>query len=320
MEGLIVLEHKTIRKERKKVAIFDMDWTLIKPLEGRRFPKNADDWQWLRESVPEVVRGYARKEYRIVLLTDQSKDWKLDTVKRVLAGLDVPAVAIVAFAKELQKPNTEGFLKVLGEKGYNMADSVYVGDAAGRAGDWAGVDKEVAEKLGVGKFMVPEEAFPLGEWKVDMEKVMGSGEREVVIMVGYPGSGKSTLAKRLEETGKYYRVDGDKFGTPAKMLQEGEKVLGKGTGGLSVVFDSTNGTREKRRLFIEFARKHDLKARCVWVDRGIDEAMEQERERVWKGIMSGNEVKKIPEVVFYTYRKRFEEPLEEEGCEVMRIR
>ena len=306
-----MLEHRKIRKEREKVAIFDMDWTLIKPQEGRRFPKNAEDWQWLRKSVPGVVRGYAKKGYRIVILTDQSKDWKLDTVKSVLAGLNVPAVAIVAFEKGLQKPNVEGFMKVLGEKDYKMAESVYVGDAAGREGDWAGVDKEVAERLGVGRFMVPEEAFPLGVWQADMEKVMGSGSREVVIMVGYPGSGKSTLAKRLEETGKYYRVDGDKFGTPAKMLQEGEKGL---MGGLSVVFDSTNGTREKRKSFIEFARKHGLGARCVWVDRGIDEAMEQERERVWT-----TGAKKIPEVVFYTYRKRFEEPLEEEGCLVVRV-
>jgi bifunctional polynucleotide phosphatase/kinase len=311
MEGLVILEHRKIRKEREKLAIFDMDWTLIKPREGRRFPKNAEDWQWLRASVPGVVRGYAKKGYRVVILTDQSKDWKVDTVRSVLAGLDVPAVAIVAFAKELQKPGVEGFMKVFGEKGYKLGESVYVGDAAGRDGDWAGVDKEVAQRLGVGRFMVPEEAFPLMIKNTDISLLVDNNSQEVVIMVGYPGSGKTTLAKQFEETGRYFRVDGDKFGTSAKMLREGELGL---AGGLSVVFDSTNGTREKRKGFIEFARRHGLGVRCVWVDRGIDEAMEQERERVWR-----TKAKKIPEVVFYTYRKRFEEPLEEEGCLVVRV-
>jgi hypothetical protein len=34
-------------RHRKKIAAFDLDGTLIKPLSGAVVPKDMDDWQWL---------------------------------------------------------------------------------------------------------------------------------------------------------------------------------------------------------------------------------------------------------------------------------
>lgn len=304
MDGAIIYRHKQIRKKRDKVAVFDVDWTLIKPKEGRRFPKEVSDWQWLRPSVPVVVRRYHREGYRIFFLTDQTKDWKVDMIKTVCGELDVPVVAIIAMKKEIQKPNDGLFRKVIEGEDYNWEESVYVGDAAGREGDWADVDKRVAEKLGL-KFLTPEEVFPL---PAVQERVIEGREKEVVIMVGYPGAGKSTVARKLAAAGNYYLVEGDAVGgTIARMLQAGEKGLASGSS--SIIFDATNGTREKRAAFLDFARKHGLGVRCVWVNVGIDVAMEQNKER-------GGKV--IPDVVFYTYRKRFEAPTMEE-CEVVTI-
>jgi Polynucleotide kinase 3 phosphatase len=47
---------QTKKSRRTKFAIFDFDWTLVKPKAGRKFPTKADDWMYLRPSVPDVVR------------------------------------------------------------------------------------------------------------------------------------------------------------------------------------------------------------------------------------------------------------------------
>jgi len=30
--------------KKEKLALFDLDWTLIKPKSGKKFPENKDDW------------------------------------------------------------------------------------------------------------------------------------------------------------------------------------------------------------------------------------------------------------------------------------
>jgi bifunctional polynucleotide phosphatase/kinase len=120
-------------------------------------------------------------------------------------------------------------------------------------------------------------------------------------MVGYPGSGKTTIAKSM--TG-YIRIDGDALKTPAKMIKEAEKYIDNH----SVIFDATNPTKERRALFIDFAKKYNVPVRCIRMSASIDTAMEQNRER---------EVR-VPDVVFYVFRKKFEEPTNEE-CEIVRI-
>jgi hypothetical protein len=54
------------------LAIFDYDGTLVKAREGRPFPKDVDDWTYLRASVPAVLRALA-VDHQIVIVTDQSK-------------------------------------------------------------------------------------------------------------------------------------------------------------------------------------------------------------------------------------------------------
>lgn len=304
----IIYINKILRRQRDKLAIFDVDWTLIKPKEGRRFPKDKEDWEWLRPSVPMVVRKYHRKGYRIAFLTDQTKDWKVEMIKHVIKELDVPVIAVIAMDKTYHKPNPQLFLSHFEGK-YLPEDSFFVGDAAGRDGDWAAKDKEVAQKLGV-TFYTPEELFPLDK-KRDMnekEKWFVSNEKEVVIMVGYPASGKSTIAKNIFEKKGYIRIDGDLLKTPERMVREAKKVIANH----SVVFDATNATKEKRKHFIAFAQEFQVPIKCVWVSTPIEQAMEQNRQRFAEG------GPKIPDVAYYVYRKNFEEPTSEE-CKVIKV-
>jgi bifunctional polynucleotide phosphatase/kinase len=236
----IVYKNKTTRAKREHLAIFDVDWTLIKPKDGKRFPKDKTDWQWLRESVPKTIQKYYRNKYLIVFLTDQTKPWKVDMIKDVIDELDIPVTALIAMNKEFHKPNSAFFMKHFEGK-YDKANSFYVGDAAGREGDWADKDKVVAAKIGV-QFYTPEEVFPLEKQKMneEQEKSLAHTEKEVVIMVGYPGSGKSTIVKTMLETNNYVRIDGDLLKTPERMIREAEKHIATN----SVVFDATNGTNK----------------------------------------------------------------------------
>ncbi len=297
----------------KRFAIFDVDWTLIKPKDGRKFPQNVDDWQWLRKSVPETVRKFFVDGFEIIFLTDQSKPWKVTMIENVISVLAVDVTCLIAMNKAFHKPNPAFFLENFSNM-YDSDSSFFVGDAAGREGDWSRNDIDVAARIGV-KFYTPEEVFPL--FKEEEPVIRGGVEQEVLIMVGYPASGKTTVAREMQEKYGYAHIDGDVFKTAPKMLKEAEKYVGSPlpSGAYrSVIFDATNGTKERRKLYIDFARKHNLRVRCLWKTTPIDLSMEQNRERQKQG------GPKVPDVVFYTYRKRFEEPNgSEEGCVVEKI-
>ena len=299
MNDDVVLQSPPTR--RTKLAVFDFDWTLVKPLNGRKFPKDVNDWQYIRESVPTVVRKYA-KDHRIVILTDQSQAWKVDMIKNVIADLAVDVTAVIGV--KTKKPSTELFRKVFPK--LHPERSFYVGDAAGDKGDWSDKDRVFAESLGM-KFVRPEELFPLDPVKAPPASAKAKKTQEVVIMVGYPASGKSTISKNLESEG-YYRVEGDVHKSVPAMIKDAEKHLDK-----SIVFDSTAGSKVKRGEFVKFAQKHDLPVRVFWMQTSIDVSIERNKQRALAG------GPKIPIIGFYLYRKHFEEPTEDEGFKLVKI-
>lgn len=299
MNDDVVLQSPPSR--RTKLAVFDFDWTIVKPLNGRKFPKDVNDWQYIRESVPAIIRKYA-KDHRIVILTDQSQAWKIDMIKNVIADLAVDVTAVIGV--KTKKPSTELFLKVFPK--LHPERSFYVGDAAGDKGDWSDKDRVFAESLGM-KFVRPEELFPLDPVKAPPAAAKAKKTQEVVIMVGYPASGKSTISKDLESEG-YYRVEGDLHKSVPAMIKDAEKHIDK-----SIVFDSTAGSKVKRAEFVKFAQKHDLPVRVFWMQTSIDVSIERNKQRALAG------GPKIPIIGFYLYRKHFEEPTEDEGFKVVKI-
>lgn len=296
MEDIIITTR--VRKSSKPLAIFDYDGTIVKAKEGRPFPKDVDDWIYIRESVPEVIRNFD-KTHQIVLVTDQTKSWKVEQIKNVMKDLKVKYTAIIGV--KTQKPSTSLFDKFFPT--FDKENTFYVGDAGGAKNDWSDVDKKFAEGIDV-KFYRPEEVFPL-KTNTTKTKSLESKTKEVVIMVGYPASGKSTIAKSLKG---YHVVSGDELKTAPKMIKDAQAHLDQ-----SIVFDSTSGTKEKRALFVEFAKKHGLPVRVFWVQTSIEESMERNKQR---GLEGGP---KIPNVVFYTYRKNFEPPSEDEGFSVVKL-
>lgn len=287
---------------RSKVVAFDFDWTLVRPQNGRKFPKDVSDWEWLRPNVPDVIKQYYKKGWCIVIFTNQSKEWKVEQVRVVLSSLNIPVLAAIAMDKAEHKPSTVMWTTVVGARKVKTAESFFVGDALGRVTDWANTDLLFAQAIGI-PAKSPEAMFPLAVEK--RAPIPVKKHQEAIIMVGYPGSGKSSVAKELvAASAQYVIVDGDTLKTPAKMIKEMTKIIQSGK---SPIIDATNPTKAGREKFMDVAHQHKLPVRCVWVTTSLEEAMLRNKDR------NDHAKAGVPAIVYYVYRKKFEKPTVQEG-------
>lgn len=52
-DSFVVISNKF--RYRRKMMGLDYDHTIVKPKNNKTFPKDVDDWTWLRPNVPEIV-------------------------------------------------------------------------------------------------------------------------------------------------------------------------------------------------------------------------------------------------------------------------
>ncbi|XP_060602378.1 bifunctional polynucleotide phosphatase/kinase-like [Ruditapes philippinarum] len=334
----------------QKAAGFDIDFTVIKTASGRKFATGASDWEWWDESVPDKLRELHKDGYRVIFFTNQAGIEKLKVqpeelqrkIEAIIKELDIPVLAFVCTGENhYRKPSTLmwEYWETKCNQGVKVdrTKCLYVGDAAGRAKEWAPgkpkdfscSDRKFAANLGV-KFQTPEEFF-LGEdpakfaWQsVDPNTVLKktdvaskeyhSKSPEMVIMVGAPATGKSTFRKRYFEPHGYIAVNRDTMGTMQKCVKAATEALKTGK---SVVADNTNPTQAARKEFIDCAKKSGVPCRCFVMDTPIDLAhhLNYVRQNQTKG-----GVRRIPDVGYNVYKKNFEAPSKAEGfTEIIQI-
>jgi bifunctional polynucleotide phosphatase/kinase len=288
---------------REKMFAVDYDWTLVNPKDGKTFPMNIDDWEWYSPSVPSTLKQRHLDGFMIVVFTNQSKPWKCEQITTVLQTLHIPVFICIATDKAEYKPSTIMYDKLCSSFKQNESilkdSSFFVGDALGRKSDFSDSDKVFADNIGI-TYLSPEKIFldPDGGSVKTIEIVLSS-EPEIIIMVGYPGSGKTTITDYIGDTYK--------SNTP-KMIKASLEhlVVNK-----SIVFDATNSSVKKRKLYLDFARKHGYTVRCIHVKTSQDVSYKRNKCRI--------DSKQVPKIAYSVYKKHYEEPMEEEGFELLTI-
>jgi bifunctional polynucleotide phosphatase/kinase len=284
---------------RGKMAMFDYDWTLVKPLSNGTFSKSVDDWRWITEKVPEILEKYYDNGYCIVIISNQTRNtkMKLQQIINVLSTLKIPSLISVGYEDIDKKPNRTMFDLIKKDKKIDMNKSFYVGDALGRQGDWSDSDKKFAENIDIKKIYSPDDLFSINNKKKIIIKQFD--KQEIIVLVGYPGSGKTTIANTFD-TNKYMVINGDIFKNSKKMIKESEKYI---KANYSIIFDATNPSIEKRKEYIDFANSKNIPIRCINVETDIATSMFRNNKRD----------KVIPKITYYVFRKNYVKPTIEEG-------
>ncbi len=281
-------------EHRNRIIIFDYDFTIVIPKSGNTFPTDINDWQFYRTSVPDTIKEYYNQGYGIFIATNQSKEWKIRQIQNVLETLDIPITISIATKKQNYKPNTQFFLNSIDNfNSINLNESFMVGDACGRPNDHSDCDLQFANNLSI-KCYYPEQIFKKNQINYDIKI---NTNQEIIIMVGYPGSGKTTLCNQIFNNNNYTIISGDLYKTSAKMIKVAITEIKNNK---SVVFDSTNPTKEKRKEYIDLANQYNLSVRIIHVNTSFSDAMVNNNMRL----------KPVPNIVYHVYRKRFELPTE----------
>lgn len=204
-----------------------MDFTFIKPKNGKKFPANSDDWEWWEPSAPENLKKLSAAGFKIVVFTNQGgvKAGKTTVAeltskfKKIQAALGIPMTYLAATDEDMyRKPSPEMWkyfvTKVNGNIKINTDLSFYCGDAAGRPKtntkpkDFSDGDLKFALNAKL-PFFLPEDVLGsapqalkglLEGQAIDQNKKQGQNEEEE--KVGGPGLGLDKADGPIVKGGK----------------------------------------------------------------------------------------------------------------------
>ena len=260
---------------REKMAAFDYDWTLVSPKNGKTFPSNIDDWEWLYPTIPEKIKNYYDDGFMIVIFTNQSKNWKHDQIKLVASSLDIPIFIVVATEKCDYKPNPTLFNLFIKSNKIKKDKSFFIGDAIGRTSDFSDSDKVFAENIGIPCYC-PEQVFHTKTEIIEIPIIPLSDEKQIIIMMGYPSSGKSTIVQNICKNESFVYIACDIYKTSTKMIKASLLYISDNK---SIGFDATNSSSKKRNEYIELGKKYNYKVVCIHVSTPLEIAYKRNKLR-----------------------------------------
>lgn len=286
----------------KQYVGFDMDDTLIysSAKSYRAFPNG-----------PESVKKLHDEGHNIVVFSNQKKPKQSDKMmqKKINAVIDlyssekspIPMLFLCARAEDnYRKPNI-GMVDLV-PSSYG-ALKFFVGDADGEEGSHSDCDIAFAHEAKV-PFYTPNKYFTpfpaIDQSTLPVELVNDDPIPTMILMVGYPASGKTTYVQQVLQPKKYTSVSRDNLGTMAKCLKQSRKLLENGK---NIVIDNLNASRADRKKWIDLASEMKARTIVIYLTCPMTKAMARNEKREGK----------VPAVVFYTFRKRFELPSLEEN-------
>lgn len=341
--------------DSSKIAGFDIDGCIITTKSGKVFPTSPDDWRILFPEIQPRLASLLKKGFKVVFFTNQMgiSRGKLrpevfkSKVEGILQTLQLPVQVFVSTAPGIYRKPVVGMWEHLCEKAnggvtIDLAQSLYVGDAAGRPANWAPgkkkkdfscSDRLFALNIGL-QFHTPEEFF-LG-WKAaqfnmptfDPRKLdsnmhlydppdasLTSTKQEVIVAVGFPGSGKSTFFQTHILPKGYVYVNRDTLGSWQQCVSACERALKEGR---SVAVDNTNPDLESRKRYVDVTRNAGVPCRCFNFTASLEQAKHNNRFR--EMVPSTTKHVHVNDMVFHSYKNKFVTPSLSEGfSEILQI-
>ena len=291
--------------------------------------------------------------YKIVIFTNQKGistgkisvtdiTGKLEDIQK---ELNIPLMAFIAKEMDYYRKPSIGMWKLLQSEFNNnieidINNSKYIGDAAGRLKnskgkkDFSSADLLFALNIKI-PFFIPEAFFLaeknfVGKPKFEPRNLDGnkdsiksfdltisnlSGKNDILIFCGSPGSGKTNLYhNHLKKLG-YEHVNQDQLKTEQKCLKKAEEYLKEGK---AICVDSTNPTIEKRKAFIDLAKKMNATIRCFYFNYEKELVFHLNNLREVNPFRD-NYTKSVADVVIHTWFKRLNAPEIKEGFDDLHI-
>ena len=246
-DSLIILSNNEIHpstRKLQKLAIFDLDNTLLKTKGFHPFPKHKKDYIFPYKQIPQKLKTLHKQKFRIFIISNQlgigrnyvSEDLIITRTINALGNLDIPLNILLATEDDFyRKPSIGCFeyikSQILMDFKFDEKESFFCGDAAGRKcgktskNDFSNSDLLFARNCGL-RFCTPENFF-LGvqdfvlnfgfgiekfcEMKRDkFFKVADFSRknfcRDVFFVVGPPSSGKTNFIEKSFRMENFYIV------------------------------------------------------------------------------------------------------------------
>lgn len=314
----------------EKIAAFDLDFTLVEPKSGAKFPKDENDWKLSYDNIKNKLNELYKSGFCVIIFSNQkglssgkfsSPDVWIKKIKLIGEHLKIPFRCFASIDSDIyRKPFPTLFNNLTKNININSL-SFFCGDAAGRKNDFSDTDRKFAVNCGL-KFKVPEELFnnetvvlPAINYGVDFttlnknasKTTFKPANKEMIIMVGFPGSGKSSFVQNTLIDNGYKRINMDSLKTKAKCVKECERQLADNK---NVVIDNTNPSTETRKIYIDLAKKYKFSVRVVKIDCPLEVAI---HNTYYRSFINNGDIGHIPMVVYHKYKKVYEEPNNNEG-------
>jgi bifunctional polynucleotide phosphatase/kinase len=327
-----------------KIAAFDFDYTLFRPIKNR-FPKDENDFTILFDCIKDRLFELVEKNFTIVIFTNQKRFNKKDKLKMVIKRIVnafksinlLDRVYIYAAIKDdnYRKPNIGCFDLFHSSHKFIPIDfeqSFFVGDAAGRFDNWkhgikkdfSCADRKFAHNLKL-KFYTPEEYFLDEEssnkyYIKTFEEFKNCQNNSCLINKINGNSNKNQKPEIVLMIGypacgkssftkkkynNYKIINQDTLKTKAKCLKMFKLYL-KQTN--NIVIDNLNQDIKTRKEYIDLAKEKDYFIKCYYFNIGLDISKHLNNLR-----MKLFNKEKIPEIVYRIFNKKFEYPSLNEG-------
>lgn len=297
----IIIKYGKIKSSN--YAIFDLDYTLIKPKLLNLLPKNENDWEYLNDTVLEKLK-LINKTHQIVIDTNQTFIHKIKLIYNVILDLhknNIPTITIINLIKKYNKPDTTLIKDTIN---ININTSFYVGDADNDY-SFSKSDLEFAKKLNI-KYINSLEYFKEKTNKIKFTDIIKPNIKSITILVGIPAVGKTTFTKLYEKykNFNYKIIHSDDIKTSNKydkMLNLTKEYIKE----CNVILDATFLLESQRNKFIEFAKSNNIVIICIYLFDDLNLIFNRNNKR---NLTIINKKLQIKNYILHTMLAKFIEP------------